>query len=83
MVRRLLVIKPFRRLATYGHPDPAIKPVVVRSVVDVDFKGDVFEYLKRMGYDLKFAYCRKGYWFNYSGLLTVFVHQLYKVLIPS
>ncbi|KAI7858027.1 mediator complex, subunit Med18 [Circinella umbellata] len=67
-------------LCMQGHPEPQRgRTVSVRPHVRVELSGDVFRYMKSLGYSYSFEVVRKGHLLAYERLLRITVSQVYKL----
>ncbi|CAO3621388.1 unnamed protein product [Cunninghamella echinulata] len=67
-------------LTMQGDPEPQRgRSAIVRPVTRVQIAGDVFRYMKSLGYSYSFEVVRKGHLIVFDKLLKITISQLYKV----
>ncbi|CDS03032.1 hypothetical protein LRAMOSA00434 [Lichtheimia ramosa] len=67
-------------LCMQGHPEPQRgRSVTVRPHVRVQLSGDVFRFMKSLGYTYSFEIVRKGHLIAYEKLLRITITQTYKL----
>ncbi|CAO3640175.1 unnamed protein product [Mucor hiemalis] len=66
-------------LCMQGNPEPQRgRSVTVRPSARVQLSGDVFRFMKSLGYSYSFEVVRKGHLFAYDKILKITVTQLYR-----
>ncbi|CAO0789961.1 mediator complex, subunit Med18 [Mucor lusitanicus] len=66
-------------LCLQGNPEPQrARTVTVRPISRVQLSGDIFRFMKSLGYSFAFDVVRKGYLLAYDKVLKITVTQLYK-----
>lgn len=69
-----------RYLCSQGPPEPQRgRAVNVRPSTCVQLNGDVFRFMKSLGYSYSFEIVRKGYLIAYERHIKITITQLYKV----
>ncbi|KAI7886358.1 uncharacterized protein EV154DRAFT_427467 [Mucor mucedo] len=67
-------------LCMQGNPEPQrARAVTVRPHARVQLSGDVFRFMKSLGYGYSFEVVRKGYLLAYDKTLCITVSQLYRL----
>ncbi|KAI8984025.1 hypothetical protein BDF20DRAFT_857606 [Mycotypha africana] len=68
-------------LCMQGNSEPQrTRTVTVRPMSRVQLSGDIFRFMKSLGYSFSFDVVRKGYTFAYDKVLKITMTQLYKVI---
>ncbi|CAO3702764.1 unnamed protein product [Rhizopus stolonifer] len=63
-----------------GNPEPQrARTVTVRPIARVQLSGDMFRFMKALGYSYSFEVVKKGYLIAYDNVLKVTVSRLYKL----
>ncbi|OBZ89036.1 Mediator of RNA polymerase II transcription subunit 18 [Choanephora cucurbitarum] len=67
-------------LCMQGNPEPQRqRTVTVRPISRVQLSGDIFRYMKSLGYSFSFDVVKKGHLLAYDKIIKVTVFQLYKL----
>ncbi|KAI8075037.1 mediator complex, subunit Med18 [Gongronella butleri] len=67
-------------LCMQGNPEPQrARTAIVRPIARVQVSGDVFRYMKSLGYTYSFEVVRRGHMIVYEKMLKITITQLYKV----
>lgn len=67
-------------LCMQGNPEPQrARAVTVRPNTRVQISGDIFRFMKSLGYTYSFEVVRKGHLLAYDKILKITVSQLYKL----
>ncbi|GAA5800041.1 hypothetical protein HPULCUR_005463 [Helicostylum pulchrum] len=74
------VVLRVQYLCMQGNPEPQrARAVTVRPNARVQLSGDVFRFMRSLGYSYSFEVVRKGHLFAFDKTLKITVSQLYKL----